>query len=159
MSGDTQLRRALQAAVPPGSMAAEHRARMVLTTAFVQRRPAQRALARGLVPALAAAAAALAVIAVAVTPPGAAVARWVKDQLGIDAKSTHPVPALGALPGGGRVLVTARNGLWVVHDDGSRRRLGAYRDAGASAAYLQVLDLADLDHLDLLATEVLPALA
>jgi alkanesulfonate monooxygenase len=38
-------------------------------------------------------------------------------------------------------------------------RLGAFRDAGASAAYLQFLDLADLDHLELLAKEVMPALA
>ncbi|MGH8920281.1 MAG: LLM class F420-dependent oxidoreductase, partial [Acidimicrobiales bacterium] len=38
-------------------------------------------------------------------------------------------------------------------------RLGQWRDAGAEAAYLQLLDLTDLDHLRLLATEVLPALA
>ena len=35
-------------------------------------------------------------------------------------------------------------------------RLGEYADAGSTRAYLQVLDLADLDHLDLVATEVLP---
>ncbi len=35
-------------------------------------------------------------------------------------------------------------------------KLGAFADAGATTAYLQVLDLADLDHLDLLASEVLP---
>jgi hypothetical protein len=33
---------------------------------------------------------------------------------------------------------------------------GAYGKAGASTVYLQVLDLADLDHLDLLASQVLP---
>lgn len=37
-------------------------------------------------------------------------------------------------------------------------QLKAYQVAGASRAYLQVLDLSDLDHLDLLAAEVLPAL-
>jgi F420-dependent oxidoreductase-like protein len=37
--------------------------------------------------------------------------------------------------------------------------LRAYRDAGAETAYLQVLDLHDLDHLHLLAAEVVPALA
>lgn len=36
-------------------------------------------------------------------------------------------------------------------------QLAAYQAVGASRAYLQVLDLADLDHLDLLAAEVLPA--
>lgn len=35
----------------------------------------------------------------------------------------------------------------------------AFTDAGASRIYLQVLDLADLDHLDLLAAEVMPQVA
>jgi F420-dependent oxidoreductase-like protein len=35
-------------------------------------------------------------------------------------------------------------------------RLGAYGETGASRIYLQVLDLHDLDHVDLLAGEVLP---
>ena len=38
-------------------------------------------------------------------------------------------------------------------------RLGALAEAGASRAYLQILDLSDLDHLSLIAEEVLPALA
>ena len=38
-------------------------------------------------------------------------------------------------------------------------RLAEWRDAGAERIYLQVLDLADLDHLDLVATEVAPLLA
>jgi len=37
-------------------------------------------------------------------------------------------------------------------------RLRAFADAGASRAYLQVLDLDDLEHLGLIATEVLPGL-
>ena len=37
--------------------------------------------------------------------------------------------------------------------------LGRYAVAGATRAYLQVLDLADLDHLDLVAAEVAPQLA
>jgi F420-dependent oxidoreductase-like protein len=36
--------------------------------------------------------------------------------------------------------------------------LGRYAEAGAERVYLQVLDLADLDHLDLVAGEVLPQL-
>jgi F420-dependent oxidoreductase-like protein len=35
-------------------------------------------------------------------------------------------------------------------------KIGAYGAAGASTIYLQILDLADLDHLDLLASQVLP---
>jgi F420-dependent oxidoreductase-like protein len=37
-------------------------------------------------------------------------------------------------------------------------RLGSYADAGAEVAYLQVLDLDDLDHIRLIAAEVLPNL-
>jgi alkanesulfonate monooxygenase SsuD/methylene tetrahydromethanopterin reductase-like flavin-dependent oxidoreductase (luciferase family) len=37
--------------------------------------------------------------------------------------------------------------------------LGRYAEAGAERVYLQVLDLADLDHLDLIASEVAPQLA
>ena len=37
--------------------------------------------------------------------------------------------------------------------------LRTWRDAGAERIYLQVLDLADLDHLDLVATDVAPMLA
>ena len=36
--------------------------------------------------------------------------------------------------------------------------LGRYADAGAERVYLQVLDLSDLDHLDLVASEVAPQL-
>jgi len=35
-------------------------------------------------------------------------------------------------------------------------KLGRYAAIGADRAYLQILDLADLDHLDLIAAEVLP---
>jgi F420-dependent oxidoreductase-like protein len=37
-------------------------------------------------------------------------------------------------------------------------KIGEYADAGVSRLYLQVLDLSDLEHLELLAAEVLPAL-
>jgi alkanesulfonate monooxygenase SsuD/methylene tetrahydromethanopterin reductase-like flavin-dependent oxidoreductase (luciferase family) len=38
-------------------------------------------------------------------------------------------------------------------------KLGQFADAGASRAYLQVLDLHDLGHLELLAAEVMPQVA
>ena len=37
--------------------------------------------------------------------------------------------------------------------------LGRYAEAGAERVYFQVLDLADLDHLDLIASEVAAQLA
>ncbi len=36
--------------------------------------------------------------------------------------------------------------------------LKTYADIGATRAYLQVLDLDDLDHIDLIASEVMPHL-
>ncbi|HEX5586805.1 MAG TPA: LLM class F420-dependent oxidoreductase [Acidimicrobiia bacterium] len=38
-------------------------------------------------------------------------------------------------------------------------QVGAYRDAGADTVYFQLLDIPDLDHVRLLAAEVLPAFA
>jgi F420-dependent oxidoreductase-like protein len=38
-------------------------------------------------------------------------------------------------------------------------KLGQFAEAGATRAYLQVLDLSDLDHLELIASEVLPQLS
>jgi len=38
-------------------------------------------------------------------------------------------------------------------------RLCAFADIGAETIYLQVLDLDDLEHIDLLADEVLPQVA
>jgi alkanesulfonate monooxygenase SsuD/methylene tetrahydromethanopterin reductase-like flavin-dependent oxidoreductase (luciferase family) len=35
-------------------------------------------------------------------------------------------------------------------------KLGRFAEAGASRAYLQVLDLADLDHIELIADQVAP---
>ena len=43
--------------------------------------------------------------------------------------------------------------LWEVVD-----KIGAFAAAGASRIYLQTLDLSDLDHLDLIAAEVVPQL-
>jgi hypothetical protein len=41
-------------------------------------------------------------------------------------------PALFSLPAPGRLLVTADSGAWVVDEDGSKRRLGSYREASWS---------------------------
>ncbi|HEU4948373.1 MAG TPA: LLM class F420-dependent oxidoreductase [Kribbella sp.] len=38
-------------------------------------------------------------------------------------------------------------------------KLGRFAEAGADRAYLQIMDLSDLDHLDLIATDVLPQLS
>ncbi|CAL9426100.1 F420-dependent glucose-6-phosphate dehydrogenase [Streptomyces sp. enrichment culture] len=64
--------------------------------------------------------------------------------------------------------VQARNDAFTEQLDGNALRgtpaelvdkLGRFAEAGADIAYLRVLDLHDLDHLELIASEVLPQLA
>ena len=120
---------------------ARARALGVVRAAFLEGEPVRRPRRRW-APALTAAACvlAVAVVAISVTEPGDAVARWVREVLGVGRENARP--ALVRVPGGGRLLVTAEGGrplgegeqpptgAWVVSADGSRRRLGDY--AGAS---------------------------
>ncbi len=70
-----------------------------------------------------------------------------------DAEVARRAAAIGRTPGGWRPSDVAGSPAQVVDV------LGRYADEGASRAYLQVLDLADLDHLDLIAAEVAPQLS
>lgn len=71
---------------------------------------------------------AAALAAAALSPPGLAVLGSLRDALTPN-RVTHQRSELGALPTRGDVLVTGANGAWIVHADGSKRRLGPYRDA------------------------------
>ena len=57
-------------------------------------------------------------------PPGADVREWIADAIDVGEEDARPV--LGSLPAPGSVLVESREGAWVLHEDGSRRRLGDY---------------------------------
>jgi hypothetical protein len=107
---------------------ARARALGVVRAAFLEVEPARRPRRSTPVLAVAACVVAIAAVAVAATEPGDAVARWVRDVLGVGRGNARP--ALVRVPGGGRLLVTAPGSAWVVAADGSRRRLGDY--AGAS---------------------------
>jgi hypothetical protein len=99
--------------------------------AYREREPAP-APPRRFAPALALLACALAagIVALSVSAPGDAVARWVREVLGTD--RPHARPALVRVPGGGRLLVGSAGAVWVVSPDGSRRRLGDYDGASWS---------------------------
>jgi F420-dependent oxidoreductase-like protein len=70
-----------------------------------------------------------------------------------DAEVARRAAAIGRTPGEWRPSDVAGTPAQVV------ATLGRYAEAGAERAYLQVLDLADLDHLDLIAAEVAPQLS
>jgi WD40-like Beta Propeller Repeat len=125
---EQRLRAQLRQLEPPGAADAERRAWAVAGAAFDERSPRQR---RSPARRLALAAALLAAAAAtAFTPAGAAVGDWVKD---VVRPGRHDArPAIGRLPGAGRLLVSSPAGASVVRGDGSTRRLGGYDEAGWS---------------------------
>jgi len=132
---EPDVERRLAAAVAPDREAAEERAWQVVSAAFDERLPARgRPLARRR--SALALAAALVLGVLALSPAGAAVASWVRDAF--DPGREDADPALVSLPAAGRLLVTSGQGPWILHRDGSKRRLGAYRDATWSPAGLFV---------------------
>ncbi len=107
---------------------AEERTWETLRRAYAERPPrrSRRRLSAGLVLAALAAVVAAAVL----SPPGRAVFEQVRKAVGVE----HAAPALFSLPSNGRLLVVSTNssGIWVVHRDGLKRRLGTYEDAAWS---------------------------
>src|SRR6185437_16906170 len=74
---------------------------------------------------LAAVAVVAAVVAAAFSPPGRSVVHSLREAVGVK----QAEPALFSLPAPGQLLVTSRQGAWLVRADGSKRLLGRYRDA------------------------------
>jgi hypothetical protein len=115
---------------------AEQRAWAVVKQAFEERSPAPKRRPRLLVPALVAAAVIIAAAAIA-TPPGHAVFQKVREAVGVQ----QAEPALFSLPSKGRLLVvsTAYGGVWLIYDNGLKRRIGSYTDAQWSPHGLYVI--------------------
>jgi hypothetical protein len=80
-------------------------------------------------------AAAAALTGAALSPPGRAVFRQVREAVGIE----HAAPTLFSLPSGGRLLVVSGGRVFVVDPDGLKRELGAYTDAEWSPHGLYVI--------------------
>jgi hypothetical protein len=129
------VRERLEHVTVPDAAGARRRAWAVAADAYAQQPPARRSW-RAPLGALAALALVVVVAAVALTPPGAAVAGWVRRALGAEAPA--PRTALGPLPGAGRLLVTSRSGAWNLARDGGRTRLGAFTGATWSPRGLYV---------------------
>jgi outer membrane protein assembly factor BamB len=104
----------------------EERAWEVVRGAYEERTPQpRRRRPHLLVPVLVVLAAAVA--AAVFSPPGRAVFERVREVVGVEQAD----PALFSLPAPGRLLVVSRDGggVWLVRDNGFKRRLGAYEDA------------------------------
>jgi hypothetical protein len=109
-----------------GEEAARERTWAVVREGFAAREPTPR---RSHWPRVAAVAVALAALtAAALSPPGQAVLDEIREVVGVEGAQ----PALFSLPTDGQLLVTSDAGVWVVNDDGSKRLLGAYREASWS---------------------------
>lgn len=120
------VRRTLLSIPVPDELEAQRRAWPVVQAAFAERervawprRHARPILAFAVV---------LALLAAALSPPGRAFVRDVREKIGVDGAKE----ALFSLPDGGRLLVVSEEGSWVVRPDGSRRLLGPYREASWS---------------------------
>jgi hypothetical protein len=126
---DDRLRKLLQSASAPGELDAQRRGWTVVCAAYEETEVLRER--RWPTRPLVAFAAALALLAAALSPPGRAVGGWLREAIAPERVEGRKDarPALASLPGPGRLLVTSRTGPWVVHADGSKRRLGAYRDA------------------------------
>jgi hypothetical protein len=110
----------------PINEAAEERAWQVVHTAFEERTPSPREQKIWRPVLVLAAAAVLA--GVVASPPGQAVLDSIREAVGIE----RAQPALFSLPAPGRLLVESDDGVWVVQADGSKRRLGDWREASWS---------------------------
>jgi hypothetical protein len=110
----------------PHERDAGERVWQVVRRAYAEREPVAwpRRHARPLV----AAAVLAALVAAALSPPGRSVVHSLRKAVGVK----EAEPALFSLPTRGQLLVTSRSGLWLVRPDGSKRKLGHYRDAAFS---------------------------
>jgi hypothetical protein len=123
-----ELRRRLERAPVPDSEDAEWRAWAVVRAAAPTAR-SSRLRRRAPIAALVAAVG----VAVAVTPPGAAVGEWVRDRVDPPKRAPQPtVTPASRLPADGRLLIHDARGIAVVAQDGKRTRLGRYDGAAWS---------------------------
>ncbi len=108
--------------------AAEERAWEVVRRAYEERTPEVHARrSRSRIVVAVAVAVVGAVVAAVLSPPGRAVFHRFREAVGIQ----RAAPALFSLPAKGRLLVVSqrRGGVWIVHDNGLKRRLGSFDDA------------------------------
>ena len=127
------MRRELERIEIPGEHDARERAWALVHAAWSEREPQSRP--QPFLRPLLAGAALVAVLAAAISPPGRAVIEDVRKAIGVERADD----AILELPAGGRLLVNATTGPWIVGANGSRRSLGAYDQASWSPRGLFVV--------------------
>ncbi len=111
----------------PDETGAESRAWDVVRSAYLEREPVV-APRRPRWRLAVAPAGAVIIAALALSPAGASVGRFITRALG----EQHAAPALFSLPSPGRILVSGPGGTWTAAADGSTRRLGPWSQASWS---------------------------
>jgi hypothetical protein len=135
---EAELRERLRATPIDSHPEAEQRAWQVVRSAYDPAAAMRRRHWRITVPAVAALVAVAAIVLASASAPREALARWIRQAIGISPQ-LRPRPMLAALPSGGQLLVNSPDGPWIVHADGSRRYLGRYTAAAWSPHSLYVV--------------------
>jgi hypothetical protein len=138
---DRELEARLRGLRAPDEDAAEERSLAIVRAAYadhVPLRPSRGARRFGVAVACGAAA-----LAIGLSPAGARVGDLVSDVFSNSPGEPHAKPTLRALPAPGQLLVDSTSGIWIVRDDGSRRRLGSYDEASWSPHGLYVIAAKD----------------
>lgn len=119
------MRKELERIEIPDEHAARERSWAVVSGAFAEREPQPRRRSRrtGVVVVVAAA-----LVAAVASPAGRSVIDTVRERVGVEGAD----PVLFTLPGDGNLLVTSAAGPWLAQPNGSKRLLGAYREASWS---------------------------
>jgi hypothetical protein len=137
---DKDVRTLLLSQPVPDEHIAEERTWETVRGAFLAREPVprERRMPKRLLLVLALAGVG---VGLALSPAGSAIGGWIRDTVGRERTVGVPTakPALVSLPAPGRVLVAANTGVWVVEEDGSRRRVGAFTGASWSPQGLFVV--------------------
>jgi len=147
---DAELRERLRATQTDADRDAEQRAWQIVRSAYSPAEASSRHHRfRITLPAMACTVAIVAVLLAVASSPRDALARWIRDAIGLSTQP-HSRPVLGGLPSGGQLLVNSPAGPWIVHADGSPSYLGPYTAAAWSPHSLYVVawhraELAALD--------------
>jgi len=120
-------REALGRVEVPDERRAEERARQVVVAAFDEREQDSTASRRSMLRSAVILAAAGLIAGFALTPAGADVGEWITDR--VDLGEDDAERRLWTLPTSGSLLVENSEGVWILREDGSKRRLGDFDEA------------------------------